>query len=143
MSNARAGSFARPPAKVAEIVYVRRRVDWSYGLVLMATPAPTASPFSLYAPRPPAPRRWLVAVAVALVAYAALGSLAWLVTPNWNIIPEPKVAVMLIDKMTFTEKVAKPEPVVVAPAPAPEPPAPAVPAAAAPVVRPEQKVHQV
>ena len=120
----------------------------------------TSRDFGLYHGRAGNPRRWLGPTVAALVVYGLLVA-ALLAIPE-RLLPthEHRVDVAFVDKLDFIQQVAKPEPppppaVVpeaappanVAPAPKIEPTQPPIekpkPAAAAPVVRPEQKVRRL
>ena len=79
---------------------------------------------------------WTVSLLISSAVYLSVGSVLVLLAG----MPAMRVAQRVVD-VTFVEKVAKPEP----PPPAPAPPdvQPLPPAAAAPVVRPEQKVRKL
>ena len=116
----------------------------------------TSREFSLYHARSGPRRRWLGPTATSLVLYAVL-ALALLLIPHELIrVREQPVDVTFVDKLDFVQRVAKPEPPPPAPEPlqAPPPPKPlpkvepppkptAPPAAAAPIVRPDQKVRRL
>ena len=99
--------------------------------------------FSAYGRPARAPRRWVGPTAVSAIIYAALATLlVFLSTFQLADVGERRVAVTLMDKMTFLEKVAKEEPPT-PPATTPVESPPQAPAAAAPVVRPDQKIRRL
>jgi len=115
----------------------------------------TSREFSLYHSQP-GRRRWLGPTATSLVLYAAIAVGLLLVPRQLIRIHERQVDVTLVDKLDFVQRVAKPEtpppPVLMPPAPPPPKPIPRVepppkpkapPAAAAPIVRPDQKVRHL
>lgn len=114
--------------------------------------------FSLYHSEP-GRRRWLGPTATSLVLYAAIAVGLLLIPRQLIRIHERQVDVTLVDKLDFVQRVAKPEtpqpppaPVLMPPASPPPKPIPKVepppkpkapPAAAAPIVRPDQKVRRL
>lgn len=121
------------------------------GIVMgvMGAPLTDTHEFSLYARRTAAPRQWRVPAIVAAAVYALL-AVSLLLMPE-RLLPVPLQPRL---DVTFVQKVVKPEPPPpalaqeVQPAASSGPAAPtpvpqAIPAAAAPLVRPEQKVRKL
>jgi len=102
-----------------------------------ARPYARAGAFASYVEQEAAPRRWLAAITTSSTVYVLLAILAVTIgTATKRVIQEKKVDV------TFVEKVVKEEPPPPPPPPAPEA-KPLPPAAAAPVVRPDQKIRKL
>jgi periplasmic protein TonB len=108
----------------------------------------TAREASLYHRRGHTPRRWLGPVVASLLVYAGVGRVLLSLPRQLVPVAERPVDVRFVEPLDFVQQVPKPEPPAApAPAPAlatPKPPTPAArPAAAAPVVRPDQTVRRL